>query len=349
MGLPVVISALYFGLMASDVYISFCKFSVRSAGQTKASTLGELFSSAVSGTHAGDSELVREFILSRAMLNKLQEELLLKSLYSKPTVDFVSRLKKDCTDEEFFDYFKSMVNVRVDAPSGVSNLEIRAFSPQDSQLIANHILENAEFFVNRLSHRIQHDAVAFSKKEVEEAEGYVSQANNGLWSLQRKYHYLDPSQSTGGILSLIQELYSKLIGAKIEFQQAKAYMRENSSDFLAIKNKINAINQQINAHEKLLIGESKRSLAEILQEFEELSLKKHLAQEKLKVALAGLDLARNDAQRKSKYLLRVVEPSYPDEALEPNFWLKISTVFGVCIVGYAVIGLLISAIKEHQF
>jgi capsular polysaccharide transport system permease protein len=272
----------------------------------------------------------------------------LRSLYAQERIDPVARLSSKSSKEDFLQYYQKMVSVTKDEISGVMTLKVRAFDPQTAQNIGERILDQTEHFVNRLSDRMQEDSISLAKKELQEAQSDVIASTQALQQYRRQHQNLDPVQTGGGILGMIQELESQLSSARIELKQAREYLREDNPKVTKLKNKISAIETQIERHRQALTGGSGESIVNILQEYERLKLEKELAQEQYKIALSSLESARKEASKKSTYLLRLVEPSLPDEATEPNRLLKVATVLAICLVAYAVLGLLIAAIKEHQ-
>ncbi len=346
--LPTLLSMFYFGLLASNIYVSVSKFSVKVTGEKTPSAFGDILSTAVSGPQTGNAELVQEYIRSRSLLNYLQDTLNLRKSYSDESVDIVARLPKESSMEDFLQYYQKMISVTKDELSGVMTLKVRAFDPETAQNIGERILDRTEQFVNMLSNRMREDAISLAKKELQEAESNVIASTQSLQQYRHQHQNLDPVQAGGGILEMIQELQSQLSSARIELEQASEYLKEDNPKITKLKNKISAIESQIEKHRQALTGGSGGSIVNILQEYERLKLEKELAQEQYKIALSSLESARKEASKKSTYLLRMVEPSLPDEATEPNRILKVATVLAICLVAYAVLGLLIAAIKEHQ-
>jgi capsular polysaccharide transport system permease protein len=61
-----------------------------------------------------------------------------------------------------------------------------------------------------------------------------------------------------------------------------------------------------------------------------------------------MELARAEAQKKQLYLERIVQPNLPDHNLEPHRLRSILMVFVLSLVAWGVLGLLITAIREHR-
>jgi capsular polysaccharide transport system permease protein len=82
-------------------------------------------------------------------------------------------------------------------------------------------------------------------------------------------------------------------------------------------------------------------------EFERLALEKTFAERQLATALAALESARSEAQRKQLYLERLVQPSLPDKAMEPRRIRAVLTVLLLGLVAWGVTTLLVASIREH--
>jgi capsular polysaccharide transport system permease protein len=68
----------------------------------------------------------------------------------------------------------------------------------------------------------------------------------------------------------------------------------------------------------------------------------------LATALASLETARNEAQRKQLYLERIVAPSLPDRSFEPRRLKGILEVFLLGLIAWGIGSMLIAGVREHQ-
>ena len=65
-------------------------------------------------------------------------------------------------------------------------------------------------------------------------------------------------------------------------------------------------------------------------------------------ALAGLETARINASRQSRYLEAFALPQLPDKPALPRRWYSIISVLAVCLLLWGVWSLFIAGVKEHQ-
>ncbi len=82
-------------------------------------------------------------------------------------------------------------------------------------------------------------------------------------------------------------------------------------------------------------------------EYDRLVLEKTFADRQLGTALAALDTARAEAQRKQLYLERLVQPHLPDYAVEPRRIRSVLTVFVLGLVAWGVLSLIVAGVREH--
>jgi capsular polysaccharide transport system permease protein len=68
----------------------------------------------------------------------------------------------------------------------------------------------------------------------------------------------------------------------------------------------------------------------------------------LATALASLEQARNDAQRKQLYLDRIVEAGKPDVAVEPRRIRSVITTLALGLIAWGVLSLLVAGVREHH-
>ena len=79
-----------------------------------------------------------------------------------------------------------------------------------------------------------------------------------------------------------------------------------------------------------------------------LALEREFADKQLASALASLEQARNEVQRKQLYLERVAQPSKPDVAVLPKRLKAVGTTLAAGLLVWLVLRMLIAGVREHQ-
>ena len=112
-----------------------------------------------------DTQIVLNFIQSRAIVEQLDHKLDLRGIFSRPGVDRFSAFNPEKPIEKLVRYWKTMVETSVQMPSGIVMLTVRAFTPDDATKIANGILEASEHLIDEMNDRMRNDALALSELE----------------------------------------------------------------------------------------------------------------------------------------------------------------------------------------
>ena len=164
----VLIALCYFGIVASNRYVSESAVVLRSGNQSATNiSFGGLLP--VSNPDTQDVLIVSDYIMSMEMALYLDEKYSLREHYSDRKHDFISRLTSNANDEKYLDYFRDMVTVKYEETSSIISISASAFSPGVAHDINREIIARSELLINRLSDRIVEDTLSSAREEVESA------------------------------------------------------------------------------------------------------------------------------------------------------------------------------------
>lgn len=348
-GVPTLFAILYYGFMASDMYVSEAKVAVRSA-KSGLSTNGltALLSSPVLSSGGQDSMVVMDYVSSLDIVDKLRDRADFIKHYSSPDIDYISRLKSDATRQEILRYYLERVNVQRDTMSDVLTVKVRAFTPDMAQQIASLIIELNEELVNTLSNRMEEDAIQSARAEVDRAVTHLRKTALDINHFQSVNDSISPQDESMALFGRLSVMESRLSETRASLSETLAYMREDSADVVVLKNRINALEKQLNLEKGRVTGEGTEGLGRLVGNYQPLLLEQQIAQQGYASSLASFEAARIDAQRKKQYLITFVAPNLPDAASEPRRFIKIVTVFVYSFLAYLIFGLLWSALKDHM-
>jgi capsular polysaccharide transport system permease protein len=347
--LPTLGALVYFGLIASDVYISESRFVIRSPQrQVQSGLVGALLQGTGFSRSQDDTYSVHDFILSRDALHVLDEKLGVRKAYSSDKVDFIGRfpgLDWDRSFEAFHRYWQKKVTVDFDPASSISVLRVRAFAAEDSQKINDLLLRMGERLVNDLNERIQQDTVKFAAQEVKLAEDKVRDASLALSSYRGKQAMYEPDRQASLQLQGVAKIQEELVATEGQLAQLRK-LSPGNPQIPALVSKVDTLRGAI-ASESAKVTSAGGSYSARAPFFERLALEKGFAERQLATALAGLETARSEAQRKQLYLERIVQPNLPDEYVEPRRIRSIFTVFVLGLIAWGVVSLLVASVREH--
>ncbi len=349
-GTPTLVAMIYYGLFASDVYVSESRFAIRSSGSSaSASGLAAILSSPIVSSGSQDSMVVADFVKSQDMLGKVQNKLNIRAHYSDDENDLLSRLETEATSEELLDYFDRRVELIRDSSSDVITLKVHAYSPEFAQSLAQVIIEESEDLVNRMSKRIEQDALSVARGEVDRLATKLKYASDQLMNFRNKNQSLNPAAESTTLLELVAQIEGKLVETRTELSEKLAFMREGSPEIVSLRNRIKALNRQLSLEKGRVSGSADGTeLSGLIDSYQPLVLDQEITQQQYTSALTSMELARLEAQRKKQYLVPFILPSLPEEAIEPRRFMSVVTVFIGALVIYLIGGLFWSALRDHM-
>jgi capsular polysaccharide transport system permease protein len=343
---------LYYGLIASGVYVSESRFLVRSP-QRSAPTGGGIVGQLLQGTGISHSQddtyAVRDYTLSRDALKELQDKLPIRKFYAHTETDILERfpgLSWDSSFEELYRYYGKRVGVEYDPVSSISILTVRAFTAEDAYKINSALLEMSERLVNTLNDRSRQDMIRFADNEVKIASDKVKDASIALLNYRSSKAVFEPDKQAAIQLEGVAKIQQELIATEAELAQLKKLSPDNPQ-ISALMTRAETLRNAI-ASEASKVTSSRGSFSARAPDFERLALDVEFADKQLGIALAELETARSEAQQKQLYLERLVQPSMPDKAMEPRRIRSIFTVFIITLVVWGIASILIASVREHS-
>ncbi|CAN5374493.1 N/A [soil metagenome] len=347
--LPTLIAAIYFLLIASPRYISEARFLVRSTSGSAPSAFGIALQGVGITSGQTDAFAVHEYVTSMDGMLDLKRRFDLRAVLSRPGSDAFSRFPRpgeSDTDEGLKKALGRFVTIGYDSTTGISTLRVEAFTPQDAQRINIALLDGGEGLVNRLNQRSISDTVEQARLSEAQAKARLLQAQADLAAFRNQEQFIDPVRSATESSQLIGGLMSAV--AQLQAERSEIASQAPASPLLpAVDSRIAAFQRQIAAERAKIVGNSS-SLAPRIGKYEELNLQLSLASQQVTQSAGVLLAAEQDARRQKLYLERVVQPSLPDEPLEPRRWLAILIVLVTTLLLYGVGWLLWAGVREHR-
>jgi len=347
--LPTLASVLYFGLLASDVYVSESRFIVRSQDKATPTALGLLLNNAALNHGTPESSAAQSYLLSRDALGALNRGGAYARACASPAISRFDRfdpLGQGGSFEDLYKYYGNHVRVDTDSAVGITVLTVRAYTAADARGFNEQLLRMAEATVNRMSERARRDLITSAQGEVIEARTAARAAGAALTRFRNSAGVIDPEKQAPIQYELVSKLQDELIEARSDRRQLTV-IAPQSAQIPALDARIREIETRIDEQTGLAAGNTRKSLAAAGEDYQRLSLDADFAGKRLAAALASLETAENEAQHKSSYVERIVEPGLPDVAIEPHRLRAIATTLVFSVIVWGVATLLISGIREH--
>ena len=350
---PTLLATLYYGLIASDIYVSESHFVVAGPKQTPSttSTLTSMLQGATGGSSLSmqDSFSVTDFMRSRDALQRLEDEFHLKQAFGSEKIDRLHRfagIDPDDSFEALYRYYLDQVSVFLDPTLPISVLTVRAFTADDAWRINQRLLELSETLVNTLNERSRQDMISFAESVVHDAEARSRAATAAVSNYRHTQGIFDPETQSAVQLQQISSLQGDLSATKARLEQIRSLAKDNPQ-IRSLERMVAATQAEIDAETGRVAG-GQTSLAKKAVEYDSLVIEQTLAETQLETALASLVQARAEAQRKQLYLERIVQPNRPDIAIEPRRLRSVVATLLLGLVAWGILSLLGAGVREHR-
>ena len=221
--LPTLLSIIYFGFIAENIYTSEATYIIRSSDtQSSLGGLGTFFSKVGISRSNDDSYVVLSYIKSRDALSSIEQLLPIKQWYTQKG-DVIARFNGFNfnfmnKNEYFYRYMSDMITVNFDSSSGIATISVNAFDIQDAFNINENLLKQAEGFVNQINLRAKQDLITASLAELKNAELQMKKEANALSEFQK-------NKNKDANLAEYQQILINNTVAKQQFEVATLSLR----------------------------------------------------------------------------------------------------------------------------
>lgn len=346
----IVLVILYWGLIASDRYVSEAAIEIERTDLIGAGSLdfGSLLSG-VGGGRSKDQLLLREYLRSLDMLKKLDEKLDLRGHYSDSSYDLLSRMwGKERHQEIFHQHYLARTHIELDEYSGLLQIKVQAYEPKMAKAIADMLVSEGERYMNELGHAVARDQVAFLEKQVTEMGQRAIAARRELLAFQNAKGMLSPQ----ALAETLQEAISRLEGQATDLKARRAallgYLSPVAPGVVELDLQIQAIEQQIAQEQERLTSPKGKKLNVAVEEYQRLELAAKFAEDVYKTALVALEKGRVESLRTLKKVAVLQSPSLPDYPLEPRRIYNIIAFTLAALLLAGIVHLLAAIIRDHR-
>ena len=352
--LPIGISGWYLWTRATDRYVSYAGFSVRTEKLSSALDLLGGVAALTGSSSSSDTDILYQFIQSHELVAKINAQLDLQALWAKadPAVDPVFAYHPPGTIEDLVDYWSGMVKVYND--SGLIDVQVEAFTPQDAQAIAQMIYDESSLMINRLSDIAHEDATRYAREERDVAVEQLKAARAAITLFRNRNQIVDPAASVETQMGLLSSLQNQLAQTLIDLDILKQTTAESDPRIVQAELRVTVIEARIqDERNKLGIGAGAdptagAAFADLLGEYERLSVDLEFAQRTYVAALATYDGALAESRRQSRYLAAHVQPTLAEAPEQPRRVELLSLVALFAFLTWAILCLVAYSLKDRR-
>lgn len=348
--LPVTGTGYYLYAFAVDQYASKVGFAVRNEKTGSAyEILGSLTS--ISGASSSDTDILYKFIQSQEIVEAVDARLDLRAIFSKPRNDPVFALAPDAPTEDLLDYWLRMVRILYDPGTGLIEVEVRSFDPQDSRAIAGELFARSSDMINQLSAIARADVTRYASEELDQAVDRLKVARTALTRFRNETQIVDPSADIQGQMGLLNSLQTQLAEALIELDLLTETARRDDPRIEQIRRKTEVIEKRIAGERRKLGvsgGHDNLAFADLVGQFEILQVDLDFAEKAYVSALSAHDVAVAEARRQSRYLAAYLRPTLAQTPQYPQREVLLALVLLVLFAIWTILTLVAYSLRDRR-
>lgn len=355
LGAVTVLTFLYYAFIATPLYVSESSFSIRGRSSSASSASGLLAGLTGGGASGGAMASISEpaeitdYINSPHMLAQVDKIHGLRATFCKPRLDIINWMPCDASQEDFLKFYRKMVIPRIDRESFIIRLEVRSVDAKSAHDISETVLKIAADYVDGLSGKIREDTLRTALREVQKAEGDVRSTRLSMTQYRAASGIVDPTQTASAQQAEINTILNSLNAARAERAALGSYSTASNPLAVQADARIATLERQLAGAKGTLASTSHdNTVAQKLYGYEGLMLANEYATKRLESARTNFDSARILAGQRERFLVRAVNPNYPDSPTLPKRILRFFEVIAVSVAVYAIVALAIAGVRDHQ-
>ncbi|KQY79117.1 hypothetical protein ASD52_04715 [Ensifer sp. Root142] len=337
--LPMIGSIGYYAFLASPGYVSQVRFIVRSS--TPLLSRDRYSSDTVEPKEkiVQDTAVLLNYLESPAIIQDMEKYVDLHRLFGGSGIDFLSRLPADATQRDILKYWEKHAYTYVNPKSGIVELEITAYSPQDAHDLVQLVLRLSEDRVNKLSSEMWDDLRVSTQREVDRATVEVADLRGMLRDTQNQTGVFDVNLSAQRIVSVLTTVESSIAELKSRRQALGETVASDTPQIADLDRRIAAAEDQAKSLRAQAAGTTEQggtNLAGYSTLFDKLKLDLSLAEARLKAALKDFEKVKLVSSLQLVYVDNFIEPTLPDSNEYPNIGLSLFLSLLACLAACGI-------------
>ena len=351
--LPILFGGLYLWIKAADQYASTTGFTVSTAETTAALDLLGGLSGLTGSSASTDADVLYEFIQSQDLVRRIDIDLDLRAIYSKAwPSDPIFAYDPTGSIEDLVDYWSRMVRISYDASTGLIELRVLAFDPDDAQRIGQAIYAESTKMINELSAIAREDATRYAREELDLAVERLKVAREAFTAFRSRTQIVDPKADLQVQMGLLNTLNQQLAEALINSDLLVETTLPNDPRITQTQRRIDVIQKRIvEERRKFAVGgqgPGGADYATVVAEFERLTVDLEFAQQSYIAALSAFDVAKAEAQRQSRYLAAYVRPTLAETPEYPERGLLFGLGSMFLILAWSILALVYYSVRDRR-
>ncbi|MEM9145608.1 MAG: hypothetical protein AAGC57_05365 [Pseudomonadota bacterium] len=358
--IPGILAGGYFGGLADDRFVSETRFLLRVNQVAGSDRLGQV-TGLPSLEMKRDTQVIATFLESAALVEALEARAGFRRAYEGPQPaalkpetwlanDWVARLEPDASAEDALDYWHDRSTVEIELPAGIVVLEVAAFSREEAQSLTAASLAEADALVNALNARVWAEAVEKAEALFRDSAERLATVQGRL-AVARNEAGVFSAETEAGVLSeLAGETRAELIRLEQDRAAKARHLSPTSAQMQALDRRIAALREQLTAlgTERVAADPDGEALADVMARFSEIEVEQEIAERQFLAAAQKLEQVRRISEARMLYLDVFVEPTRPEDAIEPRRALAFTLWLTCGLIAWGIAVGLGSLMRNHM-
>ena len=351
--MPALLAIFYLWTRAADQYASDVAFSVRTEEKGSAiELLGGI--TELSGSSSSDTDILFAYLKSQELVSRVDARVDLRSIWSRVSHkdDPMFAYDNSGTIEDLQDHWERKISIIYDSGTGLIDLEVLAFDPQDALKVAQVVLDECAAMINSLSSIAQEDSIKYTRDELANAVERLKEARQALTTFRNRTQIVDPQIDTQNQMGLLVTLQQQLANALIEFDLLQDTTRDNDPRVTQAERRIEVINARIvSERRKLGLGDdggSGEAFANLVGEYEGLIVDREFAETAYIASLAAHDAALAETRKQSRYLAAHVKPTLAEKAEYPKREKMLGLLLIFSFFAWSIVCLIYYSLRDRR-
>ncbi|WP_341675866.1 hypothetical protein [Niveibacterium sp. SC-1] len=344
------LAAVYWGFVASDRYVSEAKVIVQRTDIAASASMD--FGGLLSGFGSRDDKdqlLLREYLRSIDVLQRLDARLGLRKHYSDHKWDPISRFGDDDPSvENFHFYFLNRVSVDYDEYAGVLVVKVQAFDREVAHAIAAALVEEGERHLNEMGHSLAREQVRFLEQQVTDMNQRVQTTRKAVLDYQNTHRLVSPQSEVEKGATIVGRLEGQLVELNTKRTAMLAYLMPESPRIEELDAQIAALRSEIKSEKNKLAAPEGSPLNATVEEYQRLTIDAEFAFGVYKTALVALEKGRVESVRTLKKVSVLQAPTQPEYPLQPRRLYSFFVFLIVSMMVAAVVHLAAAIVRDHK-
>ncbi|MCL6655203.1 hypothetical protein A6R70_23280 [Agrobacterium rubi] len=321
--IPLLMSVIYYTMVASPGYVSEVRFVLRSSAPMLSRDRYASSTVEPKAKIVQDTAVLLNYLDSPALIEDVSRNISLEKYFGREQIDYFSRLKPEATQDRTLKYWRKHYSASVNPKSGIVEVQVTAYTPQEAKDLLQLVLKLSEDQVNKLSSGMWNDLLITTQHDVENATKDVSDLRARLRDIQNTTGVFDIDMSAERFSSVLTGVEASIADLRSRKAALAKTVGEDAPQVSEIDRRLQGLEAQSKELKEKTAGAGKESLAAYSTTFENVKLDLSMGEERLRSAITDLEKVRLVSSLQLVYVDNFTQPTLPDDATYPKVLLEL--------------------------